>query len=456
MPTTERVRAWRYALDPSATQEQALASHVGAARFAYNACLHHVKAVLDQRAAEATYGVGDLVQGPAWNAYALRGWLGSVKDDVAPWWRENSKEAFASGAADLAQALKAWKASRSGKRAGRPVGFPRFRSRRSATGCRFTTGAMRLSPDRHHVVLPRIGSVHTHESTRRLARLVESGRARITSVTVSRSASGRWYASVLARVTVPEPSHPHPGRAVGIDVGVKHLLTAAEPGGTPVLVVDMPASAVREAELARALTRRTSRRQGPRRGVSPSKRWLRARRRVDRHLARSRAIREDALHKATSDLAARYGTVVVEDLSVSGMTRSGGARKRGLNRAIASSAMARTAELLAYKTDWAGGRLVRADRFYPSSRTCSTCGAVRAKLPLSERTYSCPACGNRMDRDLNAAVNLARIAGHAPGVARCQDVEPSARPPAHDGRAAAGREASTPQGDRSLATATCA
>jgi len=117
------------------------------------------------------------------------------------------------------------------------------------------------------------------------------------------------------------------------------------------------------------------------------------------------SVRADALHKATSDLAARYETVVAEDLNVAGMVRN-----RRLARAIADAGSGEARRMLACKTTWNGGRLIMAGRWFPSSKTCSGCGAVKAKLALSGRTYVCTACGLIIDRDVNAAANLLKLA----------------------------------------------
>jgi putative transposase len=137
--------------------------------------------------------------------------------------------------------------------------------------------------------------------------------------------------------------------------------------------------------------------------------------------ARVANVRADALHKATSDLARRYETVVLEDLNVAGMTRN-----RRLARAIADQGFGQARQMLAYKTSWNGGRLILAGRWYPSSKTCSGCGAVRAKLLLSERVYACAACGLVIDRDVNAAVNLLQLA--ARGAERLNACGGTARP----------------------------
>lgn len=146
------------------------------------------------------------------------------------------------------------------------------------------------------------------------------------------------------------------------------------------------------------------------------------------------SVRNDALHKLTSGLASTYGTVVVEDLSVSGMTkapkprteverpgafvRNGRRAKAGLNRAILDASPGELRRQLAYKLSWHGGTLVIVDRWFASSKTCSSCGSVKAKLSLATRTYRCD-CGLEIDRDLNAALNLAAygrrsVAGSGP------------------------------------------
>jgi putative transposase len=150
-----------------------------------------------------------------------------------------------------------------------------------------------------------------------------------------------------------------------------------------------------------------SRRQGPDRRTrqKPSRRWQRTQKRLGRAHARVANLRRDGLHKLTSRLAATYGTVVAEDLNVAGMLRN-----RRLARHIADAGFAELRRQLTYKTDWGGGRLVVADRWYPSSKTCSACGTVKTKLALSERVYNCQSCGLVLDRDLNAARNLAALA----------------------------------------------
>lgn len=413
------IQAYRFAFDLTPGQERDVLAHAGAARVAHNWALARVKAVLDQRAAERTYGIPDsqLTGSMSWTLAGLRRAWNDAKAEVAPWWAECSKEAYNTGLDALARALKNWDDFRTGKRKGRPVGFPRFKSRRRTTpSVRFTTGAIRVEPDRMHVVLPRLGRLKLHESARKLARRLDNGTARIMSATVRRD-GGQWHVSFTVEVERADRKPARPDSVVGVDVGIKHLavLSTGE-------LVDNPRHLNRAQAHLRSLGRALARKQGPdrRTGRRPSNRWQRASARLGRAHARVANLRRDGLHKLTTRLAREHGTIVVEDLNVAGMLAN-----RRLARAIADCGFAEIRRQLAYKTGWNGGRLIVADRWYPSSKTCSGCGEAKTKLALAEREYHCEACGLVMDRDRNAAYNLAALAattaGSGPVAARGAD-----------------------------------
>ena len=240
--------------------------------------------------------------------------------------------------------------------------------------------------------------MRTQESTRKLARRLQVGTARILSATISRTAQ-RWFVSFTVEVERSVPAaHARPGSLIGIDLGVKTLLTGVDDQRS---VVTVTGPKPLKASLRRL--RRTSRARSRKRPGSMNRRKSAAR--LARIHARVANIRADALHKATSALTASYETIVCEDLNVAGMVQN-----RKLARALADQGFGIARRMLGYKTTWNGGRLVLADRFYPSSKTCSGCGAVKAKLPLSERTYRCDNCGLILDRDVNAAINLRDLA----------------------------------------------
>jgi putative transposase len=420
------LRAYRFALDPAPAQARALGSHCGAARKAFNEGLAQVKRCLAQRDAEVSYGVpDDQLTGVPWTLPALRRWWNQVKDERAPWWPDNSKEAYNSGLDALARGLKAFSDSRAGRRRGPKVAFPRFKSRRRGrASCRFTTGAIRVE-DRTHVVLPRIGRIKTHEPVTALLGKVTAGDARILAATVSFDGR-RWYCSFTVEAgRVPgRPAHAAADRAypvIGVDAGVRDLLVAAAPDGTEVARVPAPRSLARAQGRLRAAQRQAARQVGldRRTGQQPSIRWTKTAARIGRIHARVANLRRDALHKATTALAQRHQVIVIEDLAVKNMTRrkpGAGRGGRGLNRALADASLGELRRQLGYKTSWYGSALIVADRWYPSSKTCSACGGRKPSLALAERTWACAGCGAVHDRDRNAATNLARLSEHTPGV----------------------------------------
>jgi putative transposase len=397
------VHAYQFALDPTPVQEAGLRSHCGAQRFAYNWGLAAVRANLGQRDAERSYGVAEAELTPPlnWSAYNLRKTWNQVKGHVAPWWAANSKEAYSSGVANLATGLGNWSDSTTGKRKGPRVRFPRFKGKRAVWSCRFTTGAFGLADtDRRHVQLPRIGTVRTDESTRKLARHIERGSARLRSATVT-FRRGRWFVSFSVEITRTDPAPTRPDSVVGVDLGVKSLavLSTGE-------IVPNPRHLDIALRQLRRLQRQASRRTGPDRRTrqAPSARWRRTQARITRLHTRVANARRDGLHKLSTHLVREHGTIVVEDLNVAGMLRN-----RRLARHIAGVGMAELRRQLDYKVGCRDSRLVVADRWFPSSKTCSACGVVKAKLRLSEWTFHCDQCGHTLDRDLNAARNLAAL-----------------------------------------------
>jgi len=400
---TSVIQAYRFALDPTDAQAEALSSHCGGQRKAFNWGLDRIKTNLSQREAERSYDVPEdqLTPSVNWSAYSLRKDWNAAKHEVAPWWANNSKEVYTSGLANLASGLKNWSDSKTGKRRGRKVRFPRFKSKhRDTPSCTFTTGAFGLvDSDRRHVKLPKIGLVRTHESTRKLARHVESGRARIRSATVS-FRRRRWQVSFSVEIDRPTSDPPTCGGTVGVDVGVKDLAVLST--GETVPNPKHLDAAQRE---LRRLQRRTSRRWTP--GTRPdeqSRRWQKPQDRIRRLHADVANARQDGLHQLSSRLVSEFDTVVIEELNVAGMLRN-----RALSRAIADVGMGELARQLTYKTGWYGRGLVVADRWYPSSKTCSACGVVKTKLRLWQRTFHCDACDLSLDRDYNAARNLANL-----------------------------------------------
>jgi len=388
------LQAYRFALDPNQDQLAGIRRHAGASRFAYNWGLARVKAALAQREAEESYGLtGDLLTPVPWTLPALRLAWNAGKRDIAPWWDECSKEAFSAGLDQLARGLKNFSDSRKGKRKGRRVGFPRFKKRGKARDSfRYATGAYGPAGDLH-VKLPWIGRVKVCEPMGALTGRLAGGRARLLGATVSRTAD-RWFVSFTVEVERGLPARPsrrrRTGGAVGVDLGVKHLavLSTGETVPNP-----------KHYQRAERRLRRASRAYARSKPGSAGRRQ-RAAQLATIHV-RVANQRHNGLHKLTTRLARSHDVIVVEDLHVAGMIRN-----RRLARAVSDAGMGEIRGQLAYKTRWHGSTLVVADRWYPSSKTCSGCGWRNPSLTLSDRMFHCQSCGLVLDRDANAAINL--------------------------------------------------
>jgi putative transposase len=262
----------------------------------------------------------------------------------------------------------------------------------------------------------RLGPLRTKESLRKLTRLLERDpNARVLRATVQRSGTG-WVISFSVERSPKARRAHHPDSAVGVDLGLTRLATLstglAAPNSRP-----LRATLSRLRRFHRQLDRQ-------RRVNSPDnyysdgrvtpgrKAWVRSARmgrtehRLRRLHARVANLRREQAHQLTTYLTREFGVIGVETLQVRNLLQN-----RRLARHIADAGWGTILSQLVYKTSWSDGSLlVAADRFYPSSKTCSACGHAKAKLAMSERVFACPTCGQQTDRDLNAALNLARMA----------------------------------------------
>lgn len=280
-------------------------------------------------------------------------------------------------------------------RAPSKVGFPKFKSKR--TGRRsYRTNSVKII-DAKHVKLPKLGTVKA-----RVSRPVEG---RVLSATVKRVPSGKYFVTICC-ADVPAVDAPTPTvEFLGIDAGIHDIATCSTGERLP-----NPRNLQRsERKLAREQRRLSRKRKG-------SANHARQRVKVARVHEKAANRRKDTLHKFTTHAVGESQNIAVEDLNVKGMQRN-----RRLAKAVGDAAMSELARQLEYKCAWSGRGFVRVGRFYPSSKTCSACGCVYSGLTLAERAWDCPACGMHHDRDLNAAVNIARegkrilegTAGHA-------------------------------------------
>lgn len=378
-------RAYKTELDPNNRQRTALLRHAGAARWAYNWGL--------RRKIEA-YEAGE--KSPT--AIDLHRELNLLKktpqdEGGVPWMYETSKCAPQDALRNLDRAFDNF-FRRCKSKKGKP-GFPRFKSRKRSIGSFSLNGNIRVFNDA--VQLPRLGRLRLKERYY----LPGSG-VKIFKATVSEQA-GRWFVSLQVEQEIPDPTTKD-GEILGVDMGVKSLAVLSD--GT---VFDNPKALAASQKRLRMLQKRVSRRK------KGGQNRRKAVRQVARQHYRVSCIRKDAIHKATSAIIARGPAAIgVETLNVAGMVKN-----RCLARAISDASMGEFHRQICYKAAWAGIPVAEADRWYPSSKTCSFCGHVKSDLSLGERTYACEACGADIDRDWNAARNLAAMAGSSPVSACC-------------------------------------
>jgi putative transposase len=421
LPLT-RSTTFRFTLDVGDAQGQVLLQHAGASRLAFNHQIGRVQSNLAQRAAERTYGFPEAELTPAlsWSKVSFINHINAWKDGRdpsavvnadgtrgLPWRGEVSAHVFETASVNAAQALANWAKSRQGERAGKASGFPRFKSKHKSAPAfrlraRYTEG--RSSPVRptgaKTIRFPKIGELRVREGTKRFRRMLEQGRFHVYAASF-RFERGRWHVAVTgvaaefhhARRT-PRGRHP---KRVGVDLGVKTLAVVADETGR-VLHAHQGVKALQHAQARLKLANQR---------LARTKQGSNGRRKAARRLgtihARVAHLRGNLLHQITTDLAHGYTSVTVEDLNTAGMLQI-----RRLARVISDAAFGEFRRQLEYKTRWYGSDLVVADRWYPSSKTCSGCGNLNTGLTLSDRTYSCTACGLVLDRDVNAAINLAR------------------------------------------------
>jgi putative transposase len=363
-------RAHLIKLKPTAAQAEALARVAGTARFAYNWGLSKWQELYDKHLADP--------QQPKPNEFLIRKTLNAVKRDEFPWMLEVTKYAPEEALRALGRAYTNFFAGR--------AKYPKFKKK--GRHDRFRVDGKDVQVDGSAVKLPKLGWVPMREELRFSGKII--------SATISRRASG-WFVSLNAEVedlTLTDAENQGAAGAVGIDLGL-HTLAALSTGEK----FDSPKA------YALAQTRLRRLQQSVSRKVKGSSNRKKAVLRVGRLHERIANIRSDALHKLTTHLAAHHDTVVIEDLHVKGMVKNS-----HLAKSLHDASFGEFRRQLEYKVEARGGQLIIADRWFPSSKTCSCCGGLNAELKLSDRVWTCAGCGAVHDRDINAAKNLLKLA----------------------------------------------
>ncbi|MGW2339345.1 RNA-guided endonuclease InsQ/TnpB family protein [Streptomyces sp. NPDC001661] len=365
MTTTHVKRAFKYRFHPTAAQAAELSRTFGCVRKVYNLAL--------------------AARTEAWTRQERVNY--NATSAMLTAWKKTEELAFLNevSSVPLQQCLRHLQAAFThffGKRAK----YPRFKSRKkSRKSAEYTTSGFRFRDGQ--LTLAKMADPLDIVWSRPLPE-----EASPSTVTVSQDAAGRWYVSLLVEDPSVQPL-PATTAAVGIDVGLDHLLTLS----TGEKIANPRHERRDRTRLAKA------QRNLARRATGDGANRAKARRKVAKVYARIADRRRDGLHKLTTRLVRENQTIVIEDLTVRTMVKN-----HTLARAISDAAWSEFRSMLEYKAQWYGREVIAVDRWFPSSKLCSTCGALQDTMPLNVREWTCD-CGTTHDRDVNAAKNLLAV-----------------------------------------------
>lgn len=356
----EIIKAYRFELDPTETQCRHFVQCCGTARFFYNWGLQKRNELYqtEGKSATATIQLKELC---------------AIKKDQFPWVYRVSKCVPQSALFNLEDAF-----TRFFKKA---AAYPKFKKKGK---CRdsFTIDNTQFSLKGKHLKVPKLGQVRVKE--------IREVEGHILSLTISREAD-RWYASITARLEIETPK-PSQGTPVGVDLGIKTLVTASD--GETKIEYHAPDTTKITKRIRRAQRRLSRKQKGSNNRKKQQIRFARLHR-------KQKDIRNDFIHKVTWSLARTKSMIVIEDLNVKGMVKN-----HCLAQAISNAAFGEFKRQLEYKTVWYGSKLIKVSRWFPSSKTCSVCGYIKEDLTLNVREWICPQCGTHHERDFNAATNI--------------------------------------------------
>jgi putative transposase len=344
---------YRYRIYPNVAQRQALAQTFGCVRYVYNFVLALRK---EQK---MNYAESDRR-------------LTALKQNIE-WLYDVSCVPLQQGLRDQQTAFKNF--------FDRRAQFPSFRKKSNRQTARYTRSAFSLIGGK--LSLGRMPGLIKVKWSRDLP-------TEPSSVTIEHMPDGRYFASFVVEINPEEL--PARNKQCGVDMGISDVVTWSD--GYKSGRLDMSKEDAKLARLQRKMSR--AKKGGSNRA--------KLRKKVARQYARIRDIRQYFLHKESLKIVRNHDRVAVEDLAIKNMVRN-----KKLAKAISYASWGELVRMIEYKLDWYGGTIVKIDRWYPSSKTCSSCGYEAEQLPLSIRTWDCPECHATLDRDVNAAINILAV-----------------------------------------------
>lgn len=358
-------KSYKFRLYPTAAQEELICRFFGAARFVYNEALAYRRKLYAE--AGKTVGKFDLIKR-----------LPELKR-LYPWLKDADSTALQASVENLDAAYGNFFR---GLKHGKKVGYPAFKSKKSARQAYCSKSAPSIHITEKHIKLPKLGKVKC-----RISKQIEG---RILRATVSQNPSGKYFVSVCCTDVDIKPL-PKTGATVGIDLGIKHLAVTSD----GLKFANNKYLLKSEHRLAKAQRQLSRKPKGSRRREKQRIKVARLHEKVHNQ-------RQDDIHKLTTGLINSYDIICIEDLAAANMLRN-----HRLAKAVGDAAFAEIRRQLQYKCGWYGKQLVVIDRFYPSSQACSCCGYKNTAVKdLSIRQWTCPSCGVVHDRDINAAKNI--------------------------------------------------
>jgi putative transposase len=356
-------KAYKYRVYPTADQKVSIEKHFGCARFVYNWGLETKIKVYKETGKSPTF-------------FGLCKMLTQLKNDNI-WLKDTYLHTLQVSLMNLNTAYTNFFRDKKG--------FPKFKSKHtSKQSCQFPDG-VKVDFEKNITKLPKIGKVKTVFSRGFVGN--------IKTCTLSKTSTGKYFVSIMVE-TPEEPKQKFPvsnETAVGIDLGIKHfcVLSTGEK-------IDNPRFLKTNLDRLKVLQRRASKKK------KGSTRRHRANKKVSLKHEYISNCRKDFLHKLSTKLIRENQTICLEDLNVDGMIKN-----RKLSQCISDVGWSQFVDYLKYKAEWYGNNILQVDRFFPSSKTCSSCGEIKKDLTLKDREWTCR-CGVTHDRDVNAALNIFR------------------------------------------------
>jgi len=377
-------------LYPNKDQQNYLASCFGCCRYLYNHFLHETS---EQYKIDGTF---------LWYKDFQNALPEMKKQEETKWLKNVDATCLQNAVRNLDNGINNFVKSKQGKRKGLKVGFPQYKRRSNKQSSKFTSNydSCKVDYENQKIKIPKLKSWIS------FANEIEQDRipnGKLQSITISKNPAGHYFASLLYKVEKKPINYiPNPENCIGIDFGLKTFITTSNGDK-----IESPKAYKKSQKRLARLSRAHSRKK------TNSKNREKSRLRLAKQHEKVANQRKDFNHKTSRKLVNEHDFIFIEDLNIKGMGRgrkrkkpNAKTRKRGLGKAVNDVAWAQFVGFMTYKALASGKFVIKINRYFPSSKTCSHCGYVKDKLKIKERSWTCPHCNTYHDRDINAAINI--------------------------------------------------